>query len=58
MSREPEIIWLTEERTFAVLISMGAYYSKVRYTREGFDYETYVSNDEFIFWEEGAFYHE
>lgn len=43
----PEIVWLVDERTYAQLVSLGAYFSKVKYTREGIDYEVLVSNDEF-----------
>lgn len=43
----PEYVWLHEERMFAELVFLGAYYSQVRYTREGIDYEVLVSNDEF-----------
>ena len=43
-----EIVWLTEERTFAELIQRGAYLSLVRFTRGGYDYEIVVENDEFV----------
>jgi hypothetical protein len=43
-----EIIWLTEERTYAELIRRGAYLSLVRYSRGGYDYEILVENDEFV----------
>ena len=43
---ENEIVWLTEERTLAIRVSMGAYYSLVTYSRAGTDYEVYVPNDE------------
>lgn len=44
-----EIVWLIEERYFAELISLGAYFSLVRYTRGGIEYEVLVNNDEFTF---------
>lgn len=47
----PEIVWLHEQRTFGVLVSMGAYYSVVKYTREGIDYEIDVANDDWEFYE-------
>ena len=50
MSR-PEIIWLEDERTHAWLLSLGAYYSMVRYSKEGIDYEVLVSNDEIKYFE-------
>lgn len=57
MVREPEIVWLHDERTYAILVSMGAYYSKVKYTRGGIDYELIVDNDDFETWEERAIEH-
>jgi hypothetical protein len=51
MTRDPEIVWLYEQRTFAVLVTMGAYFSRVKYTREGIDYEIDVDNDEWEFYE-------
>lgn len=44
--RENEVVWLTEERTFARLMSMGAFFSMVKYTRMGVDYEVLIENDE------------
>lgn len=52
MSPEDEIVWLTEERCFARLLQMNAYYSTVKYTRDGIDYEVQVANDEFDFRED------
>lgn len=52
--REPEIVWLFEERMYGVLVTLGAFYSTVRYTREGIDYEVQIANDEFEFWESYA----
>lgn len=54
MSRAPEIVWLLEERTYAVLVSLGAYYSVVKFTRGGIDYELQVANDEYEYLEEYA----
>lgn len=47
MNKSPEYVWLTEERTYAELVSLGASFSRVRYTRGGIDYEVLVENDEF-----------
>lgn len=49
---DDDIVWLTEERTFARLVEMGAFYSVVKYTRDGIDYEVIVENDEFVFGED------
>lgn len=46
---EDEIVWLTEERTFAKLIRHGAHYSVVEYVRNGMEYEEVIENDEFKF---------
>ena len=42
-----EIVWLFEEERYAQLIRMDAYFSTVRYSHGGIDYEVLVSNDEF-----------
>lgn len=54
MSKEIEIVWLLEERTYAVLVNLGAYYSTVRFTRGGIDYDIQVANDEFEYLEDYA----
>lgn len=51
---EPEIVWLTEERTFAVLVNLGAYVSTVRYTHGGIDYEVIIDNDDFEYWKDDS----
>lgn len=51
---EPEIVWLIEDRHFAILLHRGAYYSTVQYTRDGTDYEVVVENDDYEDWEEHA----
>lgn len=47
MNKSPEYVWLTDERTYAELVSLGAYVSRVRYTRGGIDFEVLIDNDEF-----------
>ena len=42
-----EIVWLTEERTHGYLINLGAYFSLIRYTKKGIDYEVFVDNNDF-----------
>lgn len=44
-----ELLWLTEERCFAEMVTNGAHCSIVKYTREGIDYEVIVDNDEFTY---------
>lgn len=44
-----EIVWLTEERTFARLVKLGAYYSVVTYSRAGMDYEVLIDNEDIEF---------
>lgn len=54
MFRVPEIVWLLEERTFGILVKMGSFYSTVRYTRDGYDYEVLIENNDYELWEEHA----
>lgn len=47
------VVYLTEERRFGYLISLGAFVSRVEYVDEyGNTVDTYVESDEFIVWEE------
>lgn len=43
----PEYVWIPEERVYGILISSGAYYSRVVYSLEGTTYEVVMDNDEF-----------
>jgi hypothetical protein len=47
--RETEYVWLIEEAVIAKLLTLGAHHSVVEYRREGNIYQTFVTNDEFIF---------
>lgn len=47
-----EHVWMVEENVRAELVWLGAFVSKVRYTKKGIDYEVIVDNDEFEYWEE------
>lgn len=51
---EVEIVWLLEDRHFAILLHRGAYYSTVKYKRDGMDYEVIIENDDYEDWEEHA----
>lgn len=54
-----EIIWLTEQRRYAFLVSRGAYYSAVSYSNDPEESDVFlVSNDEYVFWEERAIEYE
>lgn len=46
------VIFLTEERVYGYLISLGAYVSRVYYVTDGMDVDTYIENDEYILMEE------
>ena len=41
------LIYLTYERTYGILLSMGAYASLVKYEKDGIVNEVYVENNEF-----------
>lgn len=52
-SKDRTVVYLTEERRFGYLISLGAFVSRLEYVDEyGNTIDTYVENDEFIVWEE------
>lgn len=50
----PEVVWLTEERTYGVLILMGAHFSVIRYYRNGVGHDMLIENEEYEFWEDRA----
>lgn len=50
--REPDIVWLTEYRTYAYLIARNAFDSLVRFNQDGEEYEVFVLNDDYEFFEE------
>lgn len=52
------IIWLSQERVYGYLISLGAFASRVAYVQDGHDYDVWVENDEFEIWEEPSTYGE
>lgn len=47
MARDPEYVWIPEERVYGILVSAGAYYSRVVYSTGGITYEVVMDNDEF-----------
>lgn len=53
-----EVVWLTEDRTYAILIRELAYVSLVRYTRGGIDYEVWIENNEIERWKDHAIEYE
>lgn len=57
-TEDNEIVWLTEERTFAELLWHGAFISRVRWYRGNARYEDFIENDEINFdaWEEANEY--
>lgn len=42
------IVYLQDENIFGILVSQGAYYSKVTYVKNGISYDAVVSNDRII----------
>ena len=48
MPNREGLVWLTEERCFGEIVgSMDAYFTLIRYTKRGIEYEVPVENDEF-----------
>lgn len=50
----PEIVWLTEARTFGVRLRMGAFFSLIRYVSDGQEIEELIENNEIETWREHA----
>ena len=47
-----ELIFIHEERVLGILIRRDAYLSLVKYTKDGIDYEVWIDNDDYDFWED------
>ena len=47
VTREPEYVWIPEERVYGIIVSSGAYCSLVMYSAGGTTYEVVMDNDEF-----------
>ena len=52
-----EIVWLLEDRTFAFLVNMGAYYSIINRTGQAGN-EELIENKEFELWSERSIEYE
>lgn len=52
------IIYLTEDRKYGYLLSLGAHMSRVLFVEDGIEIDTYVENDEYILIEEEPFIYE
>jgi hypothetical protein len=42
------IVYLQDEETFGIILSQGAYFSRVRYWKDGISYEVLVENDDIL----------
>lgn len=51
---QPEYIWIfvDDKRFLGTLINYGAYWSTVRYIKDGMEYEVLIENNEWEPWEE------
>jgi hypothetical protein len=52
-----QIVWLHEEQCHGSIIKEGAYFSLVRYQKDGMDYEVFVDNGDFSVIDEIGFEH-
>ena len=49
LTDSPGLVWMTEERVFGEIAGpVGAFFTPIRYTYRGIDYEIEVENDDFI----------
>lgn len=51
------IVYLEDEKVFGTVEKLGAFASKVKYQKEGIDYEELFENDEFAIIDEIVFHH-
>lgn len=58
MPPDIEVVWLLEENTYAILVRLGAYTSRVKYLKDGAWVEDEVWNDDYEFWQERAIEYE
>ena len=42
------IVYLQDEETFGIIVSYGAYVSKVKYWKDGIAYEVFVENEDIM----------
>ncbi len=51
------IVWIHEEQIYGTLVSEGAFVSKIKYSKDGIEYNVLLENDEFTIIEEIGFMH-
>lgn len=51
------IVYIHEEKIYGTVEQLGAFASKVKYQKEGIDYEVLLENDEFAIVDEIVFHH-
>lgn len=42
------IVYLQDEETFGIIVSYGAFFSKVKYWKDGIAFEVLVENDDIL----------
>lgn len=42
------IVYLQDEQVFGIIVSYGAYVSRVRYTKDGVSYDVIVENEDIM----------
>jgi len=52
MRNREVIVWLPVEQTYGYLVELGAFFSTVKYTKDGVDFEILMENNEFEFLED------
>jgi hypothetical protein len=46
--RPNPIVYLQDEETFGIIVSYGAFVSKVKYWKDGISYEVFVENEDIL----------
>ncbi len=49
MTREPEYVWIPDERVYGICINAGAHFSTIVYSVDGITYKVVMLNDEFAY---------
>lgn len=42
------IVYLQDEGVFAIIVSRNAFFSRVKYTKDGTDFDVYVENEDIM----------
>lgn len=50
-----QVVWLFDEEVHGLVVNEGAYYSTIKFKKDGFEHEELFANDDFVVVEEISF---